>query len=93
MLAGWLVILVILAASCNRTQPPPPTFPPAGLADNVTYVADSESRIVHRSDCEHVAEIKKANRVSFKLLPDALAERYTPCKHCLARLRAANDKP
>ncbi len=86
----WFVVLAIAAVACTRTAPPPPSS--ARMTANVTYVADSQSRVVHRSDCECVAQISPANRVPFKLLPDALAERYTPCKHCLSNLRASKDR-
>jgi len=47
------------------------------------YVANSNSRIVHRSDCKYVAKMKPDHRVPFEHLADAVAEGYRPCKSCL----------
>jgi hypothetical protein len=77
----WLSVLALAAAACSRSAPP---AAPPGQAASSTCVANSNSRIVHRSDPKYAAAMKPDHRIAFDHLLDAVAEGYWPCKSCLS---------
>ena len=46
------------------------------------YVANSNSDVVHRSDCMWAKRIKKENMIVFDSVSEAMYEKYTPCCLC-----------
>jgi len=87
----WLILAAVCLVGCGDESPS--GAEPDPFADRPPYVGSRGSDVVHRADCPHVVWIKRANRIGWDVLDNALAEGRRRCRRCMAAPAARPASP